>query len=134
MRVFPTGWLEVVADLGGGPNGAALGPDGAVYVCNNGGLPWSQLDDGSWYPIDRDTGSMTPAGYKGGWIERVDPSSGEVTRLIERVGDVALSAPNDIAFDRAGDLWFTDTGKTAVGETVLGAVYRARIDGSEVEA
>jgi gluconolactonase len=56
MRVFPTGGLEIVADLGGGPNGAALGPDGAIYICNNGGLPWSQLDDGSWYPVDLRTG------------------------------------------------------------------------------
>src|SRR2546426_3124742 len=24
--------------LGGGPNGMAIGPNGAVYVCNNGGL------------------------------------------------------------------------------------------------
>ena len=133
MRVFPTGGLEIVADLGGGPNGAALGPDGAIYICNNGGLPWSQLDDGSWYPVDRRTGSMTPAGYAGGWIERVDPSSGDITRLIERVDGTVLSAPNDIAFDRAGDLWFTDTGKTGIGTTVLGAVYRARADGSEVE-
>jgi gluconolactonase len=133
MRVFPTGGLEIVADLGGGPNGAALGPDGAIYICNNGGLPWSQLDDGSWYPVDRRTGSMTPAGYAGGWIERVDPSSGDITRLIERVDGTVLSAPNDIAFDRAGDLWFTDTGKTGIGSTVLGAVYRARADGSEVE-
>lgn len=27
------GRTEVIAELGGGPNGAALGPDGAVYVC-----------------------------------------------------------------------------------------------------
>jgi gluconolactonase len=26
--------------MGGGPNGAAIGPDGKCYVCNNGGFKW----------------------------------------------------------------------------------------------
>src|SRR5260221_8728160 len=36
-RVRPNGAKEVVAETGGGPNGAAIGPDGKVYICNNGG-------------------------------------------------------------------------------------------------
>ena len=35
-RVLPDGRKETIAHLGGGPNGAAIGPDGACYVCNNG--------------------------------------------------------------------------------------------------
>jgi gluconolactonase len=34
-RVNPGGSIEVIAELGGGPNGAAMGPDGAISVCNN---------------------------------------------------------------------------------------------------
>ena len=36
-RVHPDGAVSVLAGLGGGPNGAAIGPDGRCYVCNNGG-------------------------------------------------------------------------------------------------
>src|SRR5271154_7089902 len=36
-RVSASGAVTVVAELGGGPNGLAIGPDGALYVCNNGG-------------------------------------------------------------------------------------------------
>ena len=36
-RVRTDGTLERIAALEGGPNGAALGPEGWVYVCNSGG-------------------------------------------------------------------------------------------------
>src|ERR1700744_6635760 len=39
-RVFPDGRKETVAEIPGGPNGAALGPDGKMYICNNGGFGW----------------------------------------------------------------------------------------------
>src|ERR1043165_8415348 len=37
-RVTPDGKVHVIAKLGGGPNGAAMGADGKIYVTNNGGL------------------------------------------------------------------------------------------------
>lgn len=36
-RVLPDGSKRAIAEPGGGPNGAALGPDGLLYVTNNGG-------------------------------------------------------------------------------------------------
>src|SRR5436305_5841952 len=36
-RVAPDGSKTEIGKAGGGPNGLATGPDGALYVCNNGG-------------------------------------------------------------------------------------------------
>ena len=36
----PDGSKTIVARSGGGPNGAAIGPDGKCWVCNNGGFEW----------------------------------------------------------------------------------------------
>ncbi|GAA4755234.1 SMP-30/gluconolactonase/LRE family protein [Actinomycetospora chibensis] len=75
-RVAPDGTTTVVADLGGGPNGAAIGPDGAVYVCNNGGFVWHDRDGGITAP------GHQPPDYLGGRIQRVvldGPDAGAVT-------------------------------------------------------
>ena len=45
-RVYPDGRLEVVAELEGGPNGAAMGPDGWCYVCNSGGWLYTHEANG----------------------------------------------------------------------------------------
>lgn len=104
-RVSNRGEVKVVAELGGGPNGAALGPDGACYICNNGGFDWIERND-RLYPGDE------PADYSGGRIERVDLKTGEVTRLIADCDGRPLRGPNDLVFDRTGGFWFTDHGKT----------------------
>ena len=43
-RVTADGTRTTVASPGGGPNGAAIGPDGKLYVCNNGGFSWTRAD------------------------------------------------------------------------------------------
>jgi sugar lactone lactonase YvrE len=43
-RVTPDGRAHVIATLGGGPNGAAMGPGGKIYVTNNGGSTRSRSD------------------------------------------------------------------------------------------
>ena len=44
-RVCPDGRVEVVAQMDGGPNGAAVGPDGRIYITNNGGFGWIREGD-----------------------------------------------------------------------------------------
>ncbi|WP_321962111.1 SMP-30/gluconolactonase/LRE family protein [Paraburkholderia sp. J7] len=124
-RVMPDGELKVVAELGGGPNGAALGPDGHCYVCNNGGFSW-RTDNG----FTRPTGAA--ANYGGGSIQRVNIKTGEVETLYTHCGDVPLHGPNDIVFDAEGGFWFTDFGKTFEDRIMRGAVYYARADGSQI--
>ncbi len=125
-RVQPDGSVEVVADCGGGPNGAAIGPDGAAYVCNNGGFAWRQVD-GMLLP------GTQPDDYAGGSVQRVDLSSGEVTTLYTECDGWKLKGPNDIVFDRSGGFYFTDLGKGRVQDFDRGGIYYARPDGSDVQ-
>jgi gluconolactonase len=127
-RVLPDGTKEVIAETGGGPNGAAIGPDGACYICNNGGFKWS---------FDAASGGMRPVGqaddYVTGRIERVDMETGKVERLYDNCDGHRLSGPNDIVFDRQGNMWFTDLGKARTRDMDRGAIYWAKPDGSEIK-
>ena len=122
-RIAASGDTTVVAHLGGGPNGAAIGPDGACYVCNNGGFRWT---GDALFPL-------RPAGqaedYRGGGIQRVDLATGAFHTLYSSVDGRNLSAPNDIVFDRQGGFWFTDPGTRRARQEDRGAVYYATIDG-----
>jgi gluconolactonase len=130
-RVRPDGSKEDVAEVGGGPNGAALGPDGALYVVNNGGFLWSDIG-GMTIPLDLATGVNEPEGFTGGWVDRVDLATGEITRLYDEVEGHRLHSPNDIVFDEHGGFWFTDLGKMRALDLDRGALYYARPDGSSI--
>jgi len=127
-RVHPDGTSTVVAEPGGGPNGAAIGPDGAAYVVNNGGFPWSERS-GLVLPID-ETGSNRPPDFAGGWVDRIDLDTGDITRLLSDVDGELFLGPNDIVFGQDGGFWFTDFGKTGPRSMDRGAIYYARPDGS----
>jgi gluconolactonase len=117
-RVWPDGRRETVAELPGGPNGAAIGPDGKCYVCNNGGFSWTVTRSGAHVP-----GPPDPAAYRGGSLQRVDLASGAVETLFTRCGDQPLRGPNDLVFDRHGGLWLSDLGKRRAHDMDLGAAY-----------
>jgi gluconolactonase len=125
-RVDTDGTVTVIAQLGGGPNGAAIGPDGCCYVCNNGGFLWRESREAGLRPHG------VPDDYSGGRIERVDLGTGEVTTLYDRCGDRPLRGPNDIVFDKQGGFWFTDLGKGREREMERGGVYYAKADGSSI--
>jgi gluconolactonase len=129
IRVDPAGRKETVAEPGGGPNGLAIGPDGKLYCCNNGGFSWVE-----------NRGMLAPHGiaadYAGGRIERIDPETGDVETLYKS-GDFGctLRGPNDIVFDDYGGFWFTDHGKVDYAKRshdVVGIFY-AKADGSHLE-
>jgi gluconolactonase len=126
-RVEPSGKQQVIANLGGGPNGAAIGPDGKCYVCNNGGFTWHKDERNFLRPTGR------AANYTTGRIEQVDIGTGAVRMLYDSCDDIPLKGPNDIVFDANGGFWFTDLGKTYGRLMDRGAVYYARTDGSLIK-
>lgn len=120
------GKTEVIAQLGGGPNGAALGPDGAVYVTNNGGFEWHDRG-GLLFPGDR------PHDYETGRIERIDLKTGKVERVYDKCNGLRLNGPNDLVFDKQGGFYFTDLGKGYGRLHDRGAVYYATPDGKKIK-
>ena len=126
-RVSSHGRLDVVANLGGGPNGAALGPDGAVYIANNGGcFSW---DDVMGLTIP----GAVPPSWKGGSIQRVDLSTGAVSTLYTESSSGPLRAPNDLVFDGHGGFWFTDHGVRLDRSSDRTGIHYAKADGSSCE-
>lgn len=126
-RIGPDGIARVVATPGGGPNGAAIGPDGRCYLCNNGGFRWTPEGDPT---------GLRPIGqaedYSGGRIEAVDLATGAVEVLYRETDRGPLKGPNDLVFDGEGGFYFTDLGKVREREQDRGAVYYGLADGSRV--
>ena len=102
------GTKEVLADTGGGPNGAAPCADGGLLVAQNGGLDYSTfgiLDD--------------PPPYRPGTpgLQRVGPD-GSVTYLL----DEGFHAPNDLVVREDGAVLFTDPGHYPPPDPPVGRV------------
>lgn len=126
-RVRPDGTKETVAEPGGGPNGAAIGADGALWVTNNGGcFDWHEVM-GLTFP-----GSPPPSAWKGGALQRIDLASGRVEDVVTEVDGNGLRAPNDLVVDADGGIWFTDHGVRSSRQSDRTGVYWRSPDGSEV--
>jgi len=116
-RVTPDGQRSVVAECGGGPNGAAVGPDGSVYVANDGGLDF-MTEDGIRFPYA--LGADNPGGH----VQRVDLHTGAFEDVYTHVDGERLGSLNDVVFDRHGWFYVVDTGR--------GAIHYAHPDGSSI--
>lgn len=96
------------------PNDLCVGPDGALYITDSGALVSEFLD-----------GDYPKPGFASvkadGKVIRFDPATGETSML-----DRGLQFANGIAFDRAGNLY--------VSETNTGEVYRYPSEGGRIVA
>jgi gluconolactonase len=124
-RVAPDGTKTVAARTGGGPNGAAVGPDGKAYIANNGGFEWHR-EEGRIRPL------VQARDYSGGRLERVDLATGAVEVLYRQCAGHPLRGPNDLVIDKQGGIYFTDLGKRRARDMDVGGVYYARPDGSSI--
>jgi len=104
-----TGVRSVLADTGGGPNGAAPAVDGGFVVTQNGGL------DFSVFGFFADAPPPVPTIPSG--LQHVS-ATGEVTTLLAG----ASHAPNDLVVGADGTVYFTDPPHWPVPETPTGRV------------
>ncbi|HEX8625373.1 MAG TPA: SMP-30/gluconolactonase/LRE family protein [Allosphingosinicella sp.] len=125
-RVRPDGAKELLVETGGGPNGLAIGPDGALWIADNGGaFSWHE-QMGLIIP------GPTPPEHEGGSIRRFDFASGRLETVYDSCDGRRLIGPNDLAFDREGGLWLTDHGCTTSDGRRYGALCYAGSDGSRI--
>ena len=117
VSLWHDGALARVARTGGGANGATLGPDGALYVANNGGL--SLGHEGRWTAPDAIPGR----------IQRVT-LAGEVSDVAVRLPGAPPNRPNDLCFGPDGLLYYTDPHNWEDIEHLgVGRVGRTTLDG-----
>lgn len=114
------GKRETICETDGAPNGAAIGPDGALYVCNNGGLDIENFH------------SSTGPGSEGR-IERVDLATGKIERVYDSCDGFPLSAPNDLVIAADGTIYFSDLGKTYGRSRDASGLYAGAADGSSIK-
>ena len=114
-----------VVNYRGNGNIGRIAPDGtaAVFCDLRTLLPVAgRKPQANGLKVDRQ-GRLVVADAGGGRVLRIasDGKSGEV--LVEKWNDQQLEQPNDVALDRAGNIYFTDPG-TSSAEKPTGSIYR----------
>ena len=74
-----------------------------------------------------DARTLLVTDYKNG-LMRLDVATGEVTPHLQRRNSERFKGVNDLVFDAAGNLYFTDQGQTGLHDPT-GRLYRLRPDG-----
>ncbi|GGA76805.1 hypothetical protein GCM10011385_33590 [Nitratireductor aestuarii] len=100
FRVPPGGEVTLLTEYDGWPNGLKFHRDGRLFVADN----------------------------KHG-IMLVDPVNGRVTPYLQRAHLERFRGVNDLCFDDAGNLYFTDQGNTGLDDPT-GRVFRVAADGT----
>lgn len=149
-KISASGEKSIIANISGGPNGLAIGPDGNAYICNCGGFQWLPVPIAS----TKQTlfiGGDEPANYQGGSIVKVNLTTQSVETLYTQAelgrhlnfetfqwqtstlpAPAKLKGPDDLVFDETGGLWFTDWGKSKGDKRDITGIYYAKADGSEI--
>jgi len=120
IRAWRDGDLRVLAEVPGAPNGMRMGPDGALYICNNGGL--APAGKGRLQRSDPEIdGCLMRLTLDGRWSTFTGPLPGGKP-----------SRPNDLVVSPEGEFVFTDPQNwEASGDDYLGGqLLLARKDGS----
>ena len=130
-RVQPDGSKETIAEIPGGPNGAALGPDGLFYVCNNGGRFTETDMEGLTFPGGLHQGEL----HRRAHPDR-RPGDRHRHRPLHRVRRAARCWPRTTSSSTptaASTSPTTASSTTRSGSTSIAGIYYAQADGSGIK-